>query len=259
MSNDESKIPEILIGLALGVAVGSVVTLLLTHKSGRQLSGDILDSVHDFMDSAKCTIRRKKHSLNPFLVGGVLGSMLGGISGIILSPKTGQMLREHIAETYESMSDHTLELINSLNTKGEELKDLLASQTDEWAEKSLEQTEKILEEVHLWAEELREAALEAREQAEELGSVPGYREKIDDILQWSDKAEEVANEISDEVKEWVESFRQGVQSLKMRSQNSSEPFDEERASSQSKPNVNDLIEWAALGINLWQSLKHKKR
>jgi len=60
-----------------------------------------------------------------FAVGALFGGLVGGITALLLAPKTGAKMRKELAKKYCSVSDKTCELIEGV-----------CSHTSEWFEKA---------------------------------------------------------------------------------------------------------------------------
>lgn len=64
-----------------------------------------------------------------FLVGAVVGSLLGGVAALLTTPLTGREVREEFSEAYDHLSDKTHELAD----KGKSLVKDFGCCTDDWA------------------------------------------------------------------------------------------------------------------------------
>jgi len=257
---EEPKSNDLITGMLIGAAVGAVAGILLAPK-GQDIVHDIADGTSSLLKKAKSCLKHDhadEHS--PYYLGNILGALLNGASKVILSPKSSKVVREYISESYQNVSDRTWQLINNLNAKGEEIAELVKNQSSAWTERSFEVAETVTEEVHEWAEALRNAALEAKLKAEKHGKDPAYQNKIVEVLSWSQKALDIADEVTYEVKNWKET----IQSALKNSCNQAQCFEQNGHHknydrSEGTDSVSQLVEWATVGFNIWQNLQHNKR
>lgn len=247
MTQHDAQMKEILTGVLIGATIGAVAAYFIAQqgKSHHDLDDD-LDNLQDengfFEDEEE----------SPLWLEGIAGVLLAGVASLLLAPSYGNLLREHISEAYENVNAHTWKLINSLQFKGNMIGDMLGKQTAEWNDKALELTDTLTEEVRTWAEALRDAAEQAKVKAAEMDKTPHYRQKISEVLEWSQKAIELADTVSEEVKEWSDDIAEVAEELQS---------SEKRRHSDAHPQhdvVGEVIEWATLGVNLWQAIKQKK-
>ena len=262
MFHKETKSNDLVTGILIGAVVGAVAGILLAPK-GHDIAQDIADGTGNFIKQAKSRLTgHHADESSPYWLGGILGALLGGSSAIILTPKSSRVLREYIADSYQNVSDRTWQLINNLNEKGEEIADLLKGQTSVWAERSLEITESVTDEVREWAEALRDAASEAQQKAEQFGKNPAYQNKISEVLNWSQKALEIADEVTHEVKNWKESIQSVIRDSSHPARRAFEQDGHHKHSTHAcdtSQTVSQLVDWATVGFNIWQNLQSKKR
>jgi gas vesicle protein len=62
---------------------------------------------------------RKKNSgqsgsASSFALGALIGGILGGAAALLLAPKTGEEMREEIADRYRKVSDEAVELMDAV-------------------------------------------------------------------------------------------------------------------------------------------------
>lgn len=129
-----------------------------------------------------------------FLIGAVVGGVLGAITALVLAPKPGKELREDISNQVDKISGKTVELAGTVGGKTQELAKVVSTQSVELASKAREVagaiaevvTEVVADEVKAWkeargslpeiapaAEEAVQAAVdEAAPVAEEADAIP---------------------------------------------------------------------------------------
>lgn len=122
----------------------------------------------------------EKNSGKNFLIGAVVGGVLGAITALVLAPKPGKELREDISQQVDKISGKTVELAGIVSDKTTELAKVVGVQSVELAGKAREVatviadavTGVVADEVKAWKESqasLPEAAtaVEKTEQTED--------------------------------------------------------------------------------------------
>lgn len=56
-----------------------------------------------------------------FIIGTLLGGVLGGVTALLFAPKSGDKLRKDLARKYNDVSDKTKELIDGVSDQAKEL------------------------------------------------------------------------------------------------------------------------------------------
>lgn len=264
MSNHKDFTNDLLLGVVVGGVVGALAAILLTPKSGRQLIDDISKSDGFFSKksdigdaeswSAYAMKLKSEGGKNPLLLGSVAGALLGAVSGLLLAPRPGSELLSALSGQYQEISDKTLSLIENINQKSQEIALGMSSQTAEWAENTLNITDSILCEVSLWEDAIKEAANRATAQAEFMKE-PERQEKILEALDWAQKALALGENVTTEIRDWAKA----IKDLAERVRKHPDTFDEEpKLSNGSGNTAKDVLEWAALGVNLWQNIKKRR-
>lgn len=262
---DNNTTNDLLVGLAIGGVIGAVAALLLAPKSGRELVNDISDQAKALThyDEESCSSCSKESDIDedestmsagdPLLWGSIAGTLLGAVTGLLLTPKAGRHFRSQLGEVYQDVSDRTRNLIESLNQKSLEISRTVAAKATGWADTTLELTDSASEEVKEWADAVKDAAAKARTQAISLGHDTHQQDKILEIMEWSAKASELADNVTKEVHKWVKSIHEMSDRLKKpRSKHSSND-------NQPRDIAAEVAEWTLLGVNLWQNLRGRKR
>ncbi|SDC19488.1 Gas vesicle protein [Paenibacillus sp. UNCCL117] len=91
-----------------------------------------------------------------FLVGAVVGSVLGAITALLLAPKSGKELRSDIAEGYQQASEKTQQVASEVGEKTKQLASDVSARTSTAAKTITRQTSE-------WAEKAKDFAIQARD------------------------------------------------------------------------------------------------
>lgn len=98
-----------------------------------------------------------------FLVGAVIGGVLGAVTALLLAPKTGKELRADLADSLQTVSEKTQDLAVKVGGKTQELSRQLGTQTGEWMHKAKEVVDTVTDEVKAWKESRKEIAVTEEE------------------------------------------------------------------------------------------------
>jgi len=109
-----------------------------------------------------------------FIIGAVVGGLLGAMAALLLAPKSGRELRQDITEQYGTVSDKTQQIASTVSEKTLQIANAVSEKTATIATAVSEKTANI--------------AKTATTQTTE----------------WVDKAKDVAGTVIDEVKTWTE-------------------------------------------------------
>ncbi len=259
MSHDQDPSKKVLLGFIVGSVVGTAAILLLTHKPARKIfqdvSGQAQKCAKNYMhfngaSSGHANNRSEWLGEHKFLCSSVVGALLAAMGGVFLIPKASSQLRHYLTDTYQEVNDRTWELLHRLNQKGGEIVNIVGEQTFEWMEKTLTIADEVTNEVDAWAEIIKTAANRARAIAAHMEEDSRQQQHILEVVEWSQKAVDIANEVTHEAQNWTQSIRDLVNSAKLQKEPSNSP------ENMGNPVV-DIIEWAALGVNLWQNMRHR--
>lgn len=80
-----------------------------------------------------------------FLLGAVVGGLLGAVTALLLAPKSGKELRADLAEQAQTVSVKTQEIASNVSSKTQELASQLGSKTQELAKQVSSQTGDLLQ------------------------------------------------------------------------------------------------------------------
>lgn len=109
-----------------------------TGKTGKRIFENVEDQAEDYLDKAKniyCTLTDWMHSnkknngyLNSkhdFIMGGLAGGILGATAALLLTPKSGEDLREDIEDAYHGVEEKGYELAENAKSKADDLLTLI--------------------------------------------------------------------------------------------------------------------------------------
>jgi gas vesicle protein len=85
-----------------------------------------------------------------FIIGAVVGGLLGAMAALLLAPKSGSELRKDIAEGYETISDKTQQIASTVSEKTTAIAKTAAAQTSEWVDKAKDVATTVVGEVKTW-------------------------------------------------------------------------------------------------------------
>lgn len=191
------------------------------------------------------------------LISAAAGSVVGATAALLLAPKSGEKLRKDISDTYHNVTDKAQDFANDFAQKGQKAASLAA----DYAENVKDSTSQFLSKsrsgsnsrLSLLAGALGGALLGAtavliaapRESEEEIGS---FTNKIKDAgksvtenlhsIDWFETAKEIFSAINEKIHH--------------HNGETAEPIEEENES-----RLNEALEWAALGLRVWQNLKKR--
>ncbi|WP_243735120.1 YtxH domain-containing protein [Paenibacillus turpanensis] len=100
-----------------------------------------------------------------FLLGAVVGGVIGALTALLVAPKSGKELRGDIAEGYRQASEKTQELAQNVGAKTTELASTVNAKAVEVAGKVKETANVLTEDMRSWRDARREAAAAAEDVA----------------------------------------------------------------------------------------------
>lgn len=104
-----------------------------------------------------------------FLLGAVVGSVLGAATALLFAPKPGKELREDLSEQCQT-----------LGLKTQELAKTVSSQTSEWVGKAKEAGTAVIEEVKTWKFVRGEGEIVEAAGEEELATISQLQIQVED-------------------------------------------------------------------------------
>ncbi|MBD3110497.1 YtxH domain-containing protein [Bacillus sp. AGMB 02131] len=108
-------------------------------------------------------VREEKNDINTkdFMIGALIGGMLGAAAALLLAPKSGKELRNDINDGAKYISDKTEKLRQTAIEKSTEIAEAAKSKTNTLSEKVSQQSATILENVKNVKQKVTKAAPEA--------------------------------------------------------------------------------------------------
>ena len=104
-----------------------------------------------------------------FLLGAVVGGIIGAVTALLLAPKSGSELRADIKETANVVTTRTQEIAQQVGERSQVLARNVSSQTSEWVDKAKEIAGTVATEVKSWKDSRNElAAVEVGADGEEV-------------------------------------------------------------------------------------------
>lgn len=249
MKEQNSHSTDLIIAAVIGGVLGAAAGILLAPK--REYKEPSLTSIEGIKSYFSDDHKKDKLSGSPLMWSGVGGTLLGAVAGLLLTPKPGSEIRHLISDTYQQVADTTQDLVNSFNDKSKEIAHMASAQTSEWAGKALDLSENLLNEAKNWADIVKDAASTARHHAMKFKDDVNFKHKLSEILEWAHKAESLAENVLKEMLEWVQSIRRAIERSDVHHTHSH--------SNGTHNAINDVMDWAAVGIDIWQKMKSKRR
>ena len=116
-------------------------------------------------ENQKEIVREEKNDINTkdFMIGALIGGMLGGAVALLLAPKSGKELRSDINGGAKYISDKTQEFKQTAIEKGTELAEVAKTKTNTLSEKVSKQSATILENVKNVKQKVSKSAQEEAE------------------------------------------------------------------------------------------------
>jgi gas vesicle protein len=122
-----------------------------------------------------------------FLMGAVVGGLLGAMAALLLAPKSGRELRQDITEQYGTISEKTQQIANTVSEKTQQIASTVGEKTvniaktatthtTEWVDKAKDVAGTVIDEVKTWSEKRKHSG-ENTESADEVVSVSNLEAK----------------------------------------------------------------------------------
>lgn len=87
-----------------------------------------------------------------FLLGAVVGGIIGAVTALLLAPKSGNELRGDIKDTVQTVSARTQELAQQVGERSQVIARNVSAHTSEWVDKAKEIAGTVASEVKGWKE-----------------------------------------------------------------------------------------------------------
>lgn len=87
-----------------------------------------------------------------FVLGALVGGIIGAAAALLLAPKSGRELRQDIGEGYQVVVEKTTEIAGDLSQKGQVLVDQAKEKGTELVGKAKDVTNQVIGDVKAWRE-----------------------------------------------------------------------------------------------------------
>ncbi|WP_010275041.1 YtxH domain-containing protein [Paenibacillus senegalensis] len=94
-----------------------------------------------------------------FLVGAIVGSIVGAVTALLLAPKSGKELRQDISEQAHQIGQKTKEIATEVSHKTQDIAKQVGAQTSELIDKAKGVANSVAEDVKAWRETRKEVAV----------------------------------------------------------------------------------------------------
>lgn len=125
------KQKDFITGALVGGCLGGIVALFMAPKSGKDLCDDIVEGYEcmnqksqDYLDCIKehgeCFLnflqgKEEPENHNMLLIGAATGAIIGIISGLLLAPQSGSVLREELGDKYDQIYKKAKGVVKDVN------------------------------------------------------------------------------------------------------------------------------------------------
>jgi gas vesicle protein len=92
-----------------------------------------------------------------FIMGAVVGGLLGAMAALLLAPKSGRELRQDISNQYETISEKTQQIASTVGEKTATIAKTATTQTSEWVDKAKDVAGTVIDEVKTWSDKRKQA------------------------------------------------------------------------------------------------------
>jgi gas vesicle protein len=93
-----------------------------------------------------------------FLIGAVVGGLLGAMAALLLAPKSGRELRQDISEQYGTISEKTQQIANTVGEKTAIIAKTATTHTAEWVEKAKDVAGTVIDELKTWNDKRKQTS-----------------------------------------------------------------------------------------------------
>jgi gas vesicle protein len=211
----------------------------------------------------------KKNCTTDLMLGAIAGGIAGALTVLLLAPKfvpksantTNEMIQS-LSNHYDGIRTKASSLIENITQKSQEIAQGVSSYTEEWAEKTLTISNTVIDELSRWESAIKEAIITTTVQAEQMTESEGH-DKLIDTLEWARKALNVAENAIKEINSWAEVIRDTAEGATPQSKAFKSDAHRSRTNSYKNEEptshiAKEVLEWATLGLNLWQSVKKQR-
>ena len=221
------------------------------------------------------------HHINTkeFVVGAVIGSLLGGVAAFLAAPTTGKKLRGDIYDAYHHLSDETEDLIE----KGRSVAKNMRSQTSDWANRAKSAANGASKIIRGWGVKETEKNHSSKELliGGLIGGVAGVAlallltpksgedlrhniaDAYDDIGEmthkFAKKGKSFAKATRSQANKWLTLAQGVVHGLSEDVQDKGEDLIDQLKDLANHPRIAEVLDWAQLGYRAWNGLRGSKQ
>lgn len=209
-----------------------------------------------------------------FMIGAAVGSLLGSVAALLVAPKAGKKLRQELCDTYCDLSERTQDLAK----RGKSIAQSIGSHSNEWAGKARHAVDGAKKSVRGWMGQEEEEEEDNSGRDFLIGGIAGgvvgaalglllapkageelrqeIRDKYDDV---SDRTQAFAKSSQSKANEWLDLAREVVDHFTEEAHEKGEELVDRAKGLINHQRIHDVMDWAALGIRVWQRAKKAKR
>lgn len=215
----------------------------------------------------------KQTHTREFVIGAAVGSLLGGIAALLAAPKAGKILREELCDTYCDLAKRTEDLAD----KGRALAHTIGSESGKWTGKARRAVDDAKRSVRgLMGQRVEEEENHAKDfligglAGGIVGAVVGLllapkaggelrQELIEKYEDVSDRSHAFAKSSRSKANKWLALAREVVEDFTEDAHDKGEEVIDRAKGLINNKRIHDVMDWAALGVRLWQKAKKSKR
>lgn len=217
-----------------------------------------------------------------FIVGAVVGSLLGSVAALLTAPSAGKELRDDLHDVYDNLSDTT----EKLAKRGRSIAKDIGCHTCAWTDKAKSVMDGATKTMKGWISEEEEEhvprdLLIGGIVGGVIGAALGFllapktggdlREQVRDICddmsertqdfadQVSRKGRAFAKKSSSQANQWLSLAQDFVNHISEDAQEKGENVIDSVKDLMNNPRVSQMLDWAQLGYKTWQGLQSRKR
>ncbi|MBA3722363.1 MAG: YtxH domain-containing protein [Parachlamydiaceae bacterium] len=209
-----------------------------------------------------------------FLVGAALGAVLGSVSALLLAPKAGRKLREDICDVYCDVSEKSQNIADQVSKTSKSIAKNVSCTTSDLVDKA----KCLVNGVTGWVEPKEEeddmkgllmgaiagcavgavaafllAPKSGSELRQDLSDVSDMAQ--DEIVRLGKKGQKMVSNVSKKTNKWLELAEDVVGEITGKAQETGEDIFEKGKKLFNNSKINEVAEWASLGMRLWQHIQ----
>jgi gas vesicle protein len=114
-----------------------------------------------------------------FLAGAIIGGVVGAAAALLMAPKSGEELREDIADKVQEISENTHDFADDIHEKGKRFANNASSGASSIVDQASDVIETITDEIQNWKDRRKGGKIRVKE------TIASASEHLDDILDWA--------------------------------------------------------------------------